>query len=464
MRRWIIAIGMASRVAAADTPASAPAGDDPDLAFVPAELPDAKPDTPPRPHALTSKLYLDNAFTLDSHRDAVVPFPPPEPYDAQNRTSFDLSTKWKPVSRLTFTLSDRFDVVAQNGEAVWSSQTVRNELRESYASWEALTRTYLELGRINVHTGAALGFNPTDFFRPGTLIGQASLDPSVLRMNRLGTMMVRAQHIWSGGSASIAYAPKLFAPPSLASTAIGIDPQLDSTNSSHRALAEVSTNVRDLSVQALAYYEPHRAKLGVNLTQPIGQSVIAYAEWSGGVDQGLVARALDYGRTTGTIPAGSPDPIPADPSRAFRNDLAAGASVTIASTLTVNLEYHFHQGGMARTDWDHWFTNGIAMPSLAPELWYIRAYANAQLEPASMHQVFVRADWPGAIVDHLELSGFAFASLIDGSVLTQVTASYFLSDQWTANVSFGGNFGTARSERGSMPQPISAIVELIRYL
>jgi hypothetical protein len=459
VRRWIIAIGLASRVAAADVPG----GDDPDLALVPAELPDAAP-APPRPHAWTSKLYLDDALTLDTRRDLAVPFPPPQPYDAQNRTSFDATTKWKPVAHLAFVVSDRFDVVVQDGEALWSSQTVRNELREGYASWEALARTYLEVGRINVRAGAALGFNPTDLFRANTLVGQASLDPSVLRVNRLGTVMVRAQHLWVGGSASIVYAPKLFAPPSLASTAIGIDPRLDATNSSHRALVEASASVRDLSVQALAYYEPNRAKLGANLTQPIGQAVIAYAEWSGGIDQGLVARALDYGRTTGTIPAGSPDPIPTDTSRAFRSDLAAGASWTIASTVTLNLEYHFHQGGMARVDWDRWFANGVAMPSLAPELWYIRAYANAQLEPATMHQVFVRADWPRAFVDHLELSAFAFASLIDGSVLTQVTASYFLSDRWTASMSLGGNFGTARSERGSMPQPVSTIAEIVRYL
>jgi len=54
-----------------------------------------------------------------------------------------------------------------------------------YASWEPLDRTYLDLGRINLKSGVALGFNPTDFFKTRAVVEPLSADPSVLREDRL---------------------------------------------------------------------------------------------------------------------------------------------------------------------------------------------------------------------------------------------------------------------------------------
>ena len=455
----------------AERPADPPADrgadrdEDSDLARIPGDLAAAPASAAvPAAGSVHSKLYADDALTMAARRDVAVPFPPPTPYGRQNRTSLDGQLTWKASSEFSFVLSDRVDLIEQEGVALWSRQAVRNALREAYVSWEPTARTYLEAGRLNVRAGVALGFNPTDFLRPSTLVGQASLDPSVLRLNRLGTVMLRAQRIWEGGSASAVYAPRLFTPPAIGSTAIGIDPRIDATNAAHRGLAEVSSNLGELSAQLLVYLEPGRSKLGVNLTRPVGQSVIAYAEWAGGVEQSLIARAIDHGRKTGTLPMDAATPISTDPSRAFRSDVAAGAAWTIATTVTLNAEYHLHQGGLSRADWDRWFTAGRATPALAGELWYIRGYANDQLEPVTRHQIFVRADWPKAFVDHLELTGFVFTSLADGSTLSQITASYYLSDAWTAALSLGANLGTARSERGSFPQATSGIAELVRYL
>ena len=467
----LVALSVAGSASAAprseDRPADPPAdsSEDRDLALIPGDLPAA----PARAAVATagsvhSRLYANDALTMAARRDVAVGFPPPPPYDRQNRTSLDAQITWKASSELSFVLSDRVDLIEQEGVALWSRQAFRNALREVYISWEPTARTYLEAGRLNVRAGAALGFNPTDFLRPSTLVGQASLDPSVLRLNRLGTVMLRAQRIWDGGSASAVYAPRLVTPSAIGGTAIGIDPRIDATNAAHRGLAEVSSNLGELSAQLLVYLEPGRSKLGVNLTRPVGQSVIAYAEWAGGVEQSLIAHAIDHGRKTGTLPMDAATPISTDPSRAFRSDAAAGAAWTIATAVTLNAEYHLHQGGLSRADWDRWFAAGRATPALGGELWYIRGYANDQLEPATRHEIFVRADWPKAFVDHLELTGFAFTSLADGSTLSQITASYYLSAAWTAALSLGANLGTARSERGSFPQAASGIAELVRYL
>ena len=81
-----------------------------------------------------------------------------------------------------------------------------------------------------------------------------------------------------------------------------------------------------------------------------------------------------------------------------------------------------------------------------------------------MHQIFLRIAWPKAIGDHLEIDGFAFVSLLDGSTLSQVSGRYDMSDAWSASLILGGNLGPARSERGSMPQVLSGILELVHYL
>jgi hypothetical protein len=449
--------------------AADPQTEDDDLGRLPTEstestAPTAQRAVAPTAPALETKIYLDDALTLGMRRDVDVPVPGTPPYDRQNRTSLDLSSTWSPRRGVKLVLSDRVDVIEQEATAWWSQQTIRNALREAYASWEPITRGYLEVGRINVRNGSALGFNPTDFLRAGTFVGQASLDPSVLRVNRLGTVMVRAQAIGDGWSASALYAPELVTPTSFTAVELGIDPRLDATNATNRALAEVSTDVGDVSAQALVYLAPHRSKIGVDLTRPIGTSVVAYLEWAGGFEQGLIARALDDGRATGGLPADAPPPFPIETSRSFHNDLSAGASWTIAGEVTVNGEYHLHQSGMSGSEWDSWFSTGMRAPALAGELWYVRGYANDQLEPVARQEVFVRADWPKAFVDHLELTGFAFVDLDDGSVLSQVSGSYYISDAWTATFSLGGSLGSRRSERGSIPQELSGIVELVRYL
>ena len=452
---------------------SAAADENQDLNLIPSEIqaepaPRAAAPSAPSPRHLHAKAFVEDVFTLASPARAV-PVAYPLPLATwQNRTSVDLYAEWSPRKPVRFTLSNRLNLIEQDGVDFLSRHTVRNDLREAYVSWELTPSTYLEAGRINLRNGAALGFNPTDFFKARTLVGQPSLDPSAIRQNRLGTLMARAQKIWSNGSVGVAFAPKLFEPSRIVDDSrVGVDPSFDATNAANRALGTVSLDLGNWSPQWLGYYEHDRSKIGFNLARPFGDAVVAYVEWAGGMEANLIAQSSAYARTTNEIIA-SPQPfLPTDTSAAFRNDIAAGASWTIASTLTFNVEYHFHQGGFNRQDWQNWFDiNGTDLnPALtAARHWYIRGYAADQQDPPSRHQIFVRASWPSAIVRELELSGFAFVDLYYGSTLAQLIANYYLSNRWTLAAYGAMNAGSARSERGSLPQFGSVVLQVIAYL
>jgi hypothetical protein len=439
-------------------------------------IPQIPPAQPPggeakaaEPHTTRSgRLYVEDALTLSARRgDLVVPAPPPASPGWQNRTSADVLKQWDLSDSLSATLSDRFNVYLQDDVNFPSRQSFRNDFREGYVTWEPKAQNYLEAGRINVKNGVALGFNPTDFFKTRTLVDQASLDPSVIRQNRLGTVMARGQAIWETGSASLSVAPKLESPAPISTTAPpSLNPSFDRTNGANRVLLTASYDVGDLNPQALVYNASGRTRFGLNLSHQIGQSVVGYVEWAGGKQPNLLTQAVSYGKLTGTLPPNAPTLPPADSAGTFRNDLAIGGSWTSETRITLNVEYHFHQAGFSRQDWKNWFDIGAANATRQPvtgELWYVRGFAGTEQQPLTRHQAFLRADWPDAFIVHLELTALAFVNLYDGSTLAQLSASYDMSDAWTLRAYISANLGGARSERGSVPQAASAILQLVRY-
>ncbi|MFX5922309.1 hypothetical protein ABTE55_19205, partial [Acinetobacter baumannii] len=78
-----------------------------------------------------------------------------------------------------------------------------NDLREAYVSWRGTGETFADAGRINLKSGVALGFNPTDYFRTNAVDIYVSNDPTVLRDNRLGTLMARAQVVREIGAVTL---------------------------------------------------------------------------------------------------------------------------------------------------------------------------------------------------------------------------------------------------------------------
>jgi hypothetical protein len=453
--------------------ADEPPGENKDLDLIPkaAQTPQAPAPEAPAPAGTTRKLYLENAFTQYWTRDGLlVPLPPPRPSAWQERLLLDVRDEWRVGSNVGLTYSGRLNLRAQDGLDFPSHQNVTNDLREAYVSWEPFERAFVDAGRINLKSGVALGFNPTDFFKTRAVVEPLSVDPVVLREDRLGTLMARVQRIWAGGSFTAAYAPEVasISPIYNDSNLHSFDPMFDRTNAQDRFLLKGSVDLgSSLSPELLAYHDNGRTRWGLNLTESVGQSLVAYAEWSGGRRSSLIDEALSFGRASGTLPAGAPSVLPSDSRQHFRNELATGASYTPTETkITFNLEYHFNEAAFSGRDWNNWFLAGTGTRSGSPvagQLWYIRGYAADQQEPVGRNSIFLRADWVDAFVPKLELTGFVDTDVVDGSARLQVTADYYLSDHWTIGGVVLAELGARRSDFGSLAQGGSVLAKVARY-
>ena len=418
----------------------------------------------------TRKIYLENAFTQSWLQGGIVPFPPPQPSAWQERLLLDVRDQWRLGRDVSLTYSGRLNVRAEDRLNFPSHQNVTNDLREAYASWEPLEGTFVDLGRVNLKSGVALGFNPTDFFKTRAVVEPVSVDPVVLREDRLGTLMLRLQHIWAGGSLTAAYAPAVASGSAIYNdfNLHSFDPMFDRTNAQDRFLLKGSVDVGGgFAPELLAYHDNGRTRWGANLAQSISQSVVGYAEWSGGPRVSLIDDALRFGRANGPLPPAAPGALPDQAHQGFRNELAAGASYTTDQPkITFNIEFNYNQAGFSGADWNNWFQTGRGATSLSPiagQLWYIRNYAVDRQEPVSRSTAFLRVDWVDAFVPKLELSGFVDTNLQDGSGRAQLTADYYLSDRWTVGALVLVDFGARHSDFGSLPLAGSALVKVVRY-
>lgn len=446
------------------TAAPAAAQENGDLDLIPGTIgADNQPAAAPQPPS-HGKYFVEDAMGWFSYRGSfAVPYPYGLPSRWSDRLSIDGLDHWDLNKDLTLTLSDRLSASFAEGVG-FPNESVRNDLREVYLTWEVAPETYLEAGRINVKNGVALGYNPTDYFRARTTVAQSSADPGAARNNRLGTAMVRAQRIFDGGAVEIIYAPKLHKQVPLNSGAGPFDPKFDQTNGTNRFLASFSFELEEFSPQILVFHDSGNTKFGLNFSHPIGASVIAYASWSGGIARNAFAEAIAFGRQTGTFPSVMPTPAFVDTSKSFKNDLSIGGSWTGEDKITLSAEYNFHEAGFSKSDWRTWFDAG-ADPAYSSLMWYVRGYSSDRQQPASQHQAFLRADWAEPFhIQHFDINGFVMTGLSDGSMLGQLASSYDLSDNWSVSGYVGWSIGARRSEWGSTRSAASVILQVARYL
>jgi hypothetical protein len=199
-----------------------------------------------------------------------LPVPPPQGggLDWENRISLDGRVEGRLSDSVRAALSDRFNLQGDSSTDFPSHRSLRNDFREAYVTWEPVAQTYVEAGRINVKNGSALGYNPTDFFKTRTRVDLASLDPTVLREDRLGTVLGRVPRLFEGASVALAAAPCLTVPRSLAQGPHpGMDPLFDRTNGENRFLLSGSFDATgQVTPELLLLRRDRETPAGANLS------------------------------------------------------------------------------------------------------------------------------------------------------------------------------------------------------
>ena len=319
--------------------------------------------------------------------------------------------------------ADRLDARWQDNP---SAQKNVNTLKEAYLSWQARPGGIADLGRINVWHGVAYGYNPTDYFRAGAVRSIVSIDPASLRENRLGSAMLRAQTLWTGGSLTALYSPKLADRPS--DSVFSAD--LGATNRRDRWLLAASHKLSDsLNPQwMLDGGAGESPQLGLNLTALLNDATVGYVEWSGGRAASLISQALM---------------LPDD--TAFRSRLATGLTYTAPNKLSLTLEYQYNRAGLDQASWD-------ALRRGPPAAYgQYRGFVADLQDPPTKQRVFLRANWQDALVNHLDLTTNVFLDTVDSSRQFWIEARYHwtrvdVALQWQLNSSQPG------SDYGGLPE------------
>ena len=320
--------------------------------------------------------------------------------------------------------ADRLDMNRAHGAAGDGNV---NTLKEAYLSWQGQPDRIADLGRINVRNGVALGYNPTDVFRAGAIRSAISIDPASLRENRLGSVMLRGQALWEGGSLTALMSPKLA---DAANTgAYSLD--LGATNRRNRWQLALSQKISaTINPQfLLSGGEGESAQLGFNLSALANDSTVVFLEWSGGRSRSLVSLAL----------AGPED-------SALRNRLATGLTYTTAHNLSLTFELDYNGAGLDRNGW-----NALRRGSPAAYGHY-RVYASGIQDPATRRHAFFYASWTDAFVKHLDVNAMLRYDVVDSSRLQWIEARYHWSRvdialQTQLNIGKPGSDYGAASER-----------------
>ena len=285
---------------------------------------ESTPTAAPAKGARDTRFFVEGALGDASQR-----------YRLDSRSLGRLSLDFSHTARLGLdwraVFSDRLDQIHPRDPA-GADETV-NSLREAYVSWQPEGGSLVvEFGRINLRYGPGYGYNPTDFFRDGSLRALTSADPFALRENRLGSVMLRAQRLWTGGSLSVALSPKLADRPS----AGGWSLDLGSTNNRDRGLIALGTQFSQrVSSQVLFYKQDGMSPtLGANLTALLSDAATAHLEWSRGSEPSLLSRALALNAPATT-----------------RNRFVSGVTYTTMGKLSLTAEYQYNGFGLKQSDW-----------------------------------------------------------------------------------------------------------------
>lgn len=389
----------------------------------------AAPITEKQDGRVFAEVAIDRAWdgqggTLETRANAAL--------DAYLTTT--LAESWQGV------LSARLDYDHAAPTAATSSHAHALTLREAYFS-RASTSGIFDVGRMTVRDGVAIGFNPSDVFRAGSLLARRTNDPARLRESRLGVVAVRGQYTLAGGEVAAMLVPGI----SDDRQPGWYSPRWDSVNDGRAQAYLKYTPPRwgDLYTSVIWHHARDAGNTwGFNASSTLGPSTIAY---------------LEYARTAlapmSVVLAGG-----AEHGRRGATQLAAGVSVSTAARFTATLEYDFNDAGLDREDWSGAWRG--AAPEQLSRVLHETAFRQ---DPLSRHSALLMIQREQAFSPNDEVTCLVRASLVDHSQLRWCEWRYRQPGvEWSANLA--NLDGAPGSEYGAGPAPWALGVKARFYI
>lgn len=391
--------------------------------------------------------------------------------ESQARLALDFRRDWTLSPGWRATLSDRLES-AQNLDAGRQTQTC-NALREAFVSWRGDSTVpvpaqptkeiapegeafFVDMGRINQRLGVASGYNPTDWFRGGAVVSGVSQNPATLRQNRLGTVAVRGQWLSATQAWTLAWVPQLSnrEHPDERDLATG----LERTNRQQAVLVRWAPAINErVSLDLAALSRGGEIESGLNATALLGDSLLAGLElssarrpWLPTVDSALSA-------------------VPPASQSALR--LAAGASWTAESGITLTLERHYAADALSAPSWRDWQSalrqhgaSGAAVNAVNAAYGRLTSDLAYRQDLLVRDMWFARTAWDDAFGwKGFNIAAFARRNAYDRSRSWQAEASWNDRQDWSLRCIVGGNAGRETSEFGGRAQRVYASLSLVFY-
>ncbi|MCK5918837.1 MAG: hypothetical protein KAG34_10440 [Cocleimonas sp.] len=415
------------------------------------------------------KFTLDNTLqstNLKDQTDLVFKLPVLSSTSWTNLTRVGMRSETALSAVIDLKTDILLNAYTREGESFNGSDDLRLDIKEAYLSWQKSPTVFFDVGRINIKNGVATGFNPTDYFKVGTVLDRNTEDVSQLRDARLGALLVQAQTLWQGGSLSVAVAPKVNPKTNSWTTnkeVTGLN--LHKSNDRSRALLKLTQEISDgFSPELLYYNEAGHHNVGLNLSKVINKKWFAYGEWNIGKHRNLMDEALLDTRKSAQLSPMIAQTFAVDKGKSYQQQVAIGASYSSESNITTKVEYHFNQAGLSKKQADNWFALGLKArnPAEIGQLLSVRSLAQARGEPLGKHSLFIRSSWADAGMDDVDLTGLLLMDLNDKSFIAQAQAAYELNNKSEVSLRIAKYQGNKKSLYGSLGQDYTASL-LLKY-
>lgn len=351
---------------------------------------------------------------------------------------------------------------------------LRNFLKEAYLNIRPTQFWLINAGRRNITDGVGYSRNVVDFLANPTTLPGANFDNRFRIKNREGSILVRNEFLWKGGSASYTYVPPIV-PSDVDDPKLRTEiDRLTQFNRQDAHWLKVYQYIAGFDI-SLHYFYKARHNAGIAVSKVLGDALELHGEAR--VQRGSSVLS-PYKRSDDTY-FGSTLVQPAlydfesRPDQALYVRSLVGGQYTFENKLNLSAEYYYNGEGYSASQLNTLY-NGLELAGSRYNnssftfsqgnpyrLFVLAANLNFNFLSLGQHYAFVRLSDPELFKSNKwEAAIYSSVLVTDGSGMTAGELVYKINDRFDVQLLVNGFFGGRRTEGGLFYQGIAALVAL----